>query len=336
MAQVWKIAPGEHAVEWDMCRERHCIVLGWRALHDYKRFGNDRSAVARVLGGGPGNGFGAAGSVLRFAYEVKPADVVVANRGRTAVVGIGVVNSGYLRPSSRTNPSRSEEYPHARGVDWIIDRFIDLGTTFFAPSAVTRLGHTRVNRICHAYVKKYPESKQVLDELFGRSLVDDQGSIETGEILKAANEKLEQSGAFDPANVRDARTRTLSLIVQRQGQSAFRKRLLTAYDRRCAITGCPVEEILEAAHIVPYKGHDTDRSDNGMLLRADLHTLFDLHLIAIDELTMRVLVSSKLNGSDYARYRGTRIRIPRQPGSQPSVGALKGHRLLYERGGQTQ
>jgi hypothetical protein len=75
MTRVWKIAPGEHASEWDTCRERQCIVLGWRALCNYRRFSNNskgKDEIVRNLGGKPGDGYGAATSILRFAYEVKP------------------------------------------------------------------------------------------------------------------------------------------------------------------------------------------------------------------------------------------------------------------------
>lgn len=302
MTQVWKIAPGEHASEWDMCRERRCIVLGWRALRNYRRFSNDskgRHEIVRKLGGKPGDGSGAARSILRFAYEVKPADVIVANRGRSEVVGIGLISSAYLPPSSPQNPSGSDEFPHTRRVDWIVDRPIDIGKGFFAPSTVTLLKPDRVNRIRREYLRTYPELEQALDDLFSAVLIDDEGSIDTGSILKAATKQFEQAGAFDPSNVRDARKRALSLIVQRQGQAAFRKRLLAAYGRKCAITGCPIEQLLEAAHIMPYKGRQTNHLGNGILLRADLHTLLDLYLISIDESSMRVLVSSELNGSDY-------------------------------------
>jgi predicted restriction endonuclease len=71
----------------------------------------------------------------------------------------------------------------------------------------------------------------------------------------------------------------MRLIVECQGQPAFWDALLQAYERQCAITGCTVLQILEAAHIMPYMGKPTNRVDNGLLLRSDLHTLFDLGLI---------------------------------------------------------
>lgn len=325
MAQVWKIAPGEHADHWERCRERGCILIGWRALRNYLKF-KSKKAILRALGGGPGDGTGAALSIWRFAYEIKPFDIVVANRGRGTVVGIGVVKSEYLSPRSSKNPGGSKWLPHARLVDWVIDQAIDLEPLFFAPPTVHLLNAEKVGEIRHAYVSKYPKLKNALANLFASVSYDERDDFETKELLASAEEQLVEEGIFDPTGIKDARIRILSSIVRRQGQPAFRRRLLATYNRRCAITGCAVEAVLEAAHIVPYKGEITNHLGNGILLRADLHTLFDLRLIAVDEATMRLLVSPKLNGTGYENYRGRKIRIPKAPNNQPSREALEQHR----------
>lgn len=77
----------------------------------------------------------------------------------------------------------------------------------------------------------------------------------------------------------DARQRELRAVFLRRGQEKFRKDLINAYKSRCAVTGCNIVEILEAAHIIPYRGEHTNRCNNGLLLRADIHTLFDLGLL---------------------------------------------------------
>lgn len=135
-------------------------------------------------------------------------------------------------------------------------------------------------------------------------------------------EGLETQEDFDPAGIKDERERVYSEIVQRQGQPEFRENMLKAYDGCCAITACSVKFVLEAAHIIPYQGEATNHPQNGILLRADFHTLFDLHLIAIDEDTEKLLVSSDLNGTEYEKYRGKKVRIP----EETSRGALKQHR----------
>jgi predicted restriction endonuclease len=71
------------------------------------------------------------------------------------------------------------------------------------------------------------------------------------------------------------RTRIEADILRRQGRGEFRRGLLDIYNRRCAITGCDAIPTLEAAHIRTYKGSDDDAMRNGILLRADIHTLFD-------------------------------------------------------------
>jgi hypothetical protein len=326
MAQVWKIAPAEHADLWDMCRDRSCILIGWRGLRDYRKFKSEK-AILRALGGGPGDGSGAARSIWRFTNEVKPFDIVVANQGRAAVVGIGIIKSDYLSPRSPKNPSQSKWLPHARLVEWVIKQPIELAPYFFGMSTVHALNAEKVDEIRHAYVAKDPKLKNTLASLFAGVDFDEPDDSETEDLRASAEEELEDQGAFDPTGIKDARTRILSAIVQRQGQPAFRKRLLTAYNRRCAITGCSVESVLEAAHIVPYKGEKTNHPGNGLLLRPDFHTLFDLRLVAINEVTMRLLVSPKLNGSGYENYRGKKIRIPREEGSRPSREALEQHRV---------
>lgn len=127
---------------------------------------------------------------------------------------------------------------------------------------------------------------------------------------------------FDPTDLEDARERISREITCRRGQRAFREALLRAYDGRCAITGCDVKDVLEAAHIVPYLGPLTNRTDNGLLLRADIHTLFDCGLITIDTRTRTVRVAARLLGTDYGRLDGMPLRSPAAMGDAPSGQAL--------------
>ena len=74
----------------------------------------------------------------------------------------------------------------------------------------------------------------------------------------------------------------LQSIKTRRGQSVFRDRLMMAYGRQCVITRCRVEGLLEAAHITPHSEHTDYDVSNGLLLRSDIHTLFDLNMFGID------------------------------------------------------
>ena len=115
------------------------------------------------------------------------------------------------------------------------------------------------------------------------------------------------------------------MISQRRGQPAFRNSLLDAYDRKCAITGCEVVEVLEAAHILPYQGPDTNNVMNGLLLRADVYTLFDSGKIAIDAEKMTVLVDKSLEDSEYWTFNDQNLRLPSDTEQRPSFEALKMH-----------
>lgn len=143
--------------------------------------------------------------------------------------------------------------------------------------------------------------------------------------LDALRDELESGDEFDPNDDTDARTKTLGAIARRQGQTGFRKALLRAYDRRCAFTGCDVEQTLEAAHIRPYLGERTNVVMNGLLLRSDLHTLFDLRLIRINPSDMRIEISSKVKGDHYQTVAGTIMRLPPPNAEQPSLAALTWH-----------
>ncbi|WP_339099325.1 DUF3427 domain-containing protein [Yersinia enterocolitica] len=146
--------------------------------------------------------------------------------------------------------------------------------------------------------------------------------------LEHAQKEAEASHAFDATSVEDQRKKVLSNIVRRQGQPAFRKALLEAYEGKCAITGCTLTELLEAAHIHPYKGTHTNVVSNGLLLRADIHTLFDLRLINIDPDSLNVFVSEKLVGTDYEYLQNVRIRSPNKKIDAPSYDALKWRLIL--------
>lgn len=123
----------------------------------------------------------------------------------------------------------------------------------------------------------------------------------------------------------DGRVRELRAVILRQGQSEFRGNLLNAYGGRCAMTDCAVEEILEAAHIRPYLGPETNRTDNGLLLRADIHTLFDRGLLWLDD-GFLIRISDRLRGSDYEALEGKQLRVPVELNSRPHPEHIAHHR----------
>ena len=86
----------------------------------------------------------------------------------------------------------------------------------------------------------------------------------------------------------DRRPIVAQQIRQRRGQRRFRDALLRRYGDRCQITGCEALAVLEAAHIHPYRGETDHHIENGLLLRSDVHTLFDLNLVGIEPESLQV------------------------------------------------
>jgi 5-methylcytosine-specific restriction enzyme A len=148
--------------------------------------------------------------------------------------------------------------------------------------------------------------------------------------LEEQRQLVDESGYFLPESVEDQRNRALRSIVQRQGQREFRAALLKAYGSKCAMTGCGVVDVLEAAHIHRYMGKVTNLVSNGLLLRADVHTLFDLYLVGVEATTMRICVAPSLAGSSYAELAGSLLAAPAAKGHAVDRGQLERHRALCD------
>lgn len=151
-------------------------------------------------------------------------------------------------------------------------------------------------------------------------------SSPTRGLLEQEAKAAQASGSFSPTDEVDERQRVLAAIVRRRGQPAFRRALLYAYGGRCAMTGCDVVDALEAAHIQPYSGLKSNDVRNGLLLRADVHTLFDLYLIAINPGSLRIAVAPALQQSAYFELDGRELRFSTLPELSACQESIAWHR----------
>jgi putative restriction endonuclease len=130
---------------------------------------------------------------------------------------------------------------------------------------------------------------------------------------------LSVSGGFGPA----------ALVTPRRGQGAFRLMVMDAYDRRCAVTGERTLPALEAAHIRPYSEHQKHEVRNGILMRSDLHRLYDLGLVTVKpDFTFhvsRTIERDYANGKIYYALEGTTISTPPHVDAKPDTDALAWH-----------
>ena len=119
------------------------------------------------------------------------------------------------------------------------------------------------------------------------------------------------------------------LTPQRLGQQAFQAVVLRAYARRCAVTGDRIRPVLQAAHIRPLPAGGDHRLDNGLLLRSDVHTLYDRGYLGVDP-RFRLLVSPRLrdefgNGEQFYSKAGTPIALPERRSDRPNREFLEWH-----------
>jgi|SRR5665213_1032845 len=142
--------------------------------------------------------------------------------------------------------------------------------------------------------------------------------------IKVGFEKKIAWRAYKP--VKGKRKLVWRKAKERRGQAAFRARLMLVYGTRCCISGCTVAEALDGAHIDPYENPTFDSPQNGLLLRRDLHALFDANLVAIEPTSHRIIVAESLRESaDYAIFHNKKLRAPVASfaATAPDVGAME-------------
>lgn len=177
----------------------------------------------------------------------------------------------------------------------------------------TRISDEKVQALLKAYDGLENFIQQTFDSQIPQTHIDRE--------LEQAEVDADISGAFDPKDLVDGRKKVVQEIVRRQGQPKFRKELILAYEGKCAVTGCDVEAVLEAAHIAPYLGKESNAVQNGLLLRADIHTLFDLGLLKIAP-KGEIQLHEKLFNTVYEQYQGKRVHMPTNKSHAPSTEAL--------------
>lgn len=120
------------------------------------------------------------------------------------------------------------------------------------------------------------------------------------------------------------------IIYPRIGQGTFKVMVTEAYQRRCAITGEKTLPALEAAHIKPFSQSGPHLTSNGLLLRRDIHTLFDRGYITINE-NLQIEVSKRIkedygNGREYYAFHGRKLAsIPERDIDRPAKEFLRWH-----------
>ena len=156
--------------------------------------------------------------------------------------------------------------------------------------------------------------------------------LSTGEGRRIWTEVMDRIGrrrTIAEQSPEGARYGAEQVIRPRLGQGIFRVLVTDVYRRRCAVTGERTLPVLEAAHVRPYAEGGTHELANGILLRSDLHTLFDRGYVTITP-DYRLEVSRRIrdefeNGRDYYALHGREVRVPAGHDERPAPTLLDWH-----------
>lgn len=137
------------------------------------------------------------------------------------------------------------------------------------------------------------------------------------------DERLQTTEICDPERMEEDRRRfSVARRMVRQGQQAFRKDLFKAYEGHCAVTGFDTNEVLQAAHILDYRGTQSNIVENGILLRSDIHLLFDSYLLGINPASMCLEASPRISDGQYADLDGKKLFLPKEKALRPNENFL--------------
>ena len=243
-------------------------------------------------------------------------------RGTKQIVGCGFFAAYSMMPMKMA----WETFGHANGMPDFTS-FIRViaslreGTT----SAITEIG-------CAALVDPVYFSTPVeYDRMYGPVLSKDTCDPDDARLWDALTQAMSVSQAehgVSPLTIPGGRG-AVTLVRPRLGQSSFRTAVLSAYERRCAITGERTLPVLQAAHIRPFANVEEHDVRNGLLLRSDIHSLFDAGLVTVRS-DLRFHVSSQIreryeNGRDYYALEGRSIRLPTNERQRPLLEHLDYH-----------
>lgn len=149
-------------------------------------------------------------------------------------------------------------------------------------------------------------------------------------LWEAPAESMEEDDLVFVAG-EDASERALAWTRRRRDQDRFRESLLIAYSCKCCVTDCDAEAALQGAHILAYSGRSSQSSRNGLLLRADVHLLFDRNLLAIEPEKHTVRVAPRIQRTVYGDLDRRPIRPPLEDRHAPDPAKLEVRWAVFER-----
>jgi len=172
------------------------------------------------------------------------------------------------------------------------------------------------------------------ERMYGPTKPYDVRSLEGARLWTAAVAHFQEAQPILPL-IRGGGAKPV-LVVPRLGQATFRIELEKQYSTRCAVTGERTRPALEAAHIKPFSIVKEHALQNGLLLRSDIHKLFDQGYVTVTPdrkfRVSRAIRDEFENGRDYYAYEGTPIRETLSSEAKPASEYLDWHSATIFKG----
>ena len=154
LINYWKFAPGENGVFWDEFYKESIIAIGWDDLTDLKTYTTE--TLAEDLGVEDSDNSNQIWNIENFR-DASIGDVVIANKGKSKALGIGVITGEY-----EYKPERKEN-KHIRKVKWLINQLIDFEKTIFRPDTFTPT--LKWSSIKEKYILSNPAFEKIFNDL---------------------------------------------------------------------------------------------------------------------------------------------------------------------------
>jgi hypothetical protein len=144
------------------------------------------------------------------------------------------------------------------------------------------------------------------------ALIETYGSAKAAEIVDATNRHLSDLDRALTEGREDIKAaeedRKTAVVKARPNQANFRANAMKRHNARCVVTRFRVTSVLEAAHVIPHTGNPAfEVPENSLILRRDIHALFDACLLAIHPKSNQILISPELTGTPYEKLAGRTV-----------------------------
>jgi 5-methylcytosine-specific restriction protein B len=154
LINYWKFAPGENGIYWDEFYKENIISIGWDDLLDLKTYTTE--TLAENLGVENPNNSNKIWNIENFR-DASIGDIVIANKGKSKALGIGVITGEY-----EYKPERNK-YKHTRKVKWLINQLVDFEKNIFRPDTFSLT--LNWNRIKEKYIQVNPAYEKIFNDL---------------------------------------------------------------------------------------------------------------------------------------------------------------------------